>query len=133
MTSRTRLALMSGDIGGLETMGVSAIGDPGLFGLLKRVGGAIVRRGRGAIVAHPQATRAAKVAVAAAAGAAIERLGRRGKAKPTAAECPFHRKRRGRGITARELRGFNKVARLLARVGMVPRRLGGRARVHHKT
>ena len=30
-------------------------------------------------------------------------------------------RRRGRGITANELRGFNKVANLLRRVGMVPK------------
>jgi hypothetical protein len=36
------------------------------------------------------------------------------------------RRRRGRGITSRELRGFRKVSNLLARVGMVPKRLGRR-------
>jgi len=36
------------------------------------------------------------------------------------------RARRGRGITSRELRGFRKVTNLLARVGMVPKKLGRR-------
>lgn len=35
------------------------------------------------------------------------------------------RRRRGRGISARELRGFNKVARLLSKFGMVPRKMKG--------
>src|SRR5574337_609317 len=39
------------------------------------------------------------------------------------------RRRRGRGITSRELRGFRKVTRLLSTVGMVPRRLGRRKAV----
>jgi len=34
------------------------------------------------------------------------------------------RRRRGRGITARELRGFRKVTNLLRSVGMHPRGLG---------
>lgn len=42
--------------------------------------------------------------------------------------------RRSRGITGRELRGFNKVARLLAKFGMVPKKLGRRgARVTRRT
>jgi hypothetical protein len=35
---------------------------------------------------------------------------------------------RGRGITARELRGFRKVTRLLRTVGMRPKGLGGHRR-----
>jgi len=41
-----------------------------------------------------------------------------GKSSPA---FPRGRGRRGRGITANELRGFNKVANLLRRVGMVPK------------
>lgn len=37
----------------------------------------------------------------------------------------FGPRRKGRGITATELRGFNKVAGLLHRVGMVPRKTRG--------
>lgn len=39
---------------------------------------------------------------------------------------PGQRRRRGRGITAVELRGFNKVNRLLHRVGMRPK-------AHHRS
>lgn len=46
---------------------------------------------------------------------------------------PMRGRRRGRGITGAQLRGFNKVSRLLARVGMVPKRLGRRgARLREK-
>jgi hypothetical protein len=38
------------------------------------------------------------------------------------------RHRRARGITARELRGFRKVTRLLRTVGMRPKGLGGSRR-----
>lgn len=38
--------------------------------------------------------------------------------------APGARRHRGRGITARELRGFRKVTNLLRRVGMHPRGLG---------
>lgn len=41
----------------------------------------------------------------------------------------FGKRRRRRGITATELRGFKKVTGLLHRVGMTPRGLG---RVHHR-
>lgn len=58
----------------------------------------------------------------AAIGAVGRRLPRGMKRRP-----------RGRGISSRELRGFRKVTNLLARFGMVPKRLGRRgARVHHK-
>jgi hypothetical protein len=36
------------------------------------------------------------------------------------------RRRRGRGITGAQLRGFNRVAGLLAKFGMVPKKLGRR-------
>lgn len=35
------------------------------------------------------------------------------------------RRRRAKGITGAELRGFNKTCRLLSKVGMVPRKLKG--------
>ena len=40
--------------------------------------------------------------------------------------------RRGRGISKTELRGFNKVSRMLARFGMVPRKMRG-AKIHRTT
>jgi len=43
------------------------------------------------------------------------------------------RRRRGRGISATELRGFRKVARLLRMVGMRPRGLGPTRHRHRVT
>lgn len=34
-------------------------------------------------------------------------------------------RRRGRGITATEMRGFNKISRMLGRWGMAPRKMRG--------
>lgn len=56
-------------------------------------------------------------------------LGRLASSALRARPRGFRRGGRGRGITSRELRGFNKVVGLLKRVGMVPRRLGGHARI----
>lgn len=42
------------------------------------------------------------------------------------------RRGRSRGITGTELRGFNRVSRLLGKFGMVPRKLKG-ARLRRKT
>lgn len=44
---------------------------------------------------------------------------------PSGAAGGRRRRSRGRGITSRELRGFNKVAGLLAKFGMVPRKMKG--------
>jgi len=64
---------------------------------------------------------AAGAAIAGTAGAIGGRLMAPGFAAP---------RRRGRGITARELRGFRKVARLLHSMGMVPRRFSrGRKKI----
>lgn len=42
------------------------------------------------------------------------------------------RRRRAKGITGAELRGFNKTCRLLSKVGMVPRKLKGARAVGRK-
>ena len=42
--------------------------------------------------------------------------------------APGYRRRRGRGITATELRGYRKVANLLHKVGMRPKATGRRSR-----
>jgi len=42
------------------------------------------------------------------------------------------RRRRAKGITGAELRGFNKTCRLLSKVGMVPRKLKGARTVGRK-
>jgi len=51
----------------------------------------------------------------ARAGAGMLRGGKRGRM----------RRRRSKGITGTELRGFNRVSRLLGKFGMVPRKLRG--------
>lgn len=91
--------------------------------------------GKGLGIIKPAATKAAQVAVqaagtpagkaaiaAGAAGAAGALLARGGGGGAAAGGY----RRRGRGITARELRGYRKVARLLHQEGMVSRRARGR-------
>ena len=116
------------------------VGDP-FFGIIGRtlargvrgIAG-LVRRRPGAIAAATGATaaiipaagrvlarRGVQIAGAAAGGAALGGLlGGRG-------EMGF-RRRRAKGITSRELRGFRKVTNLLRKVGMVPKGLGRRSR-----
>lgn len=104
----------------------------GIFSFLAPVAKFI---GKGLGIIKPAATKAAQVAVAAAqspagkaaitagaAGAAGALLARGGGGGGYAAGY----RRRGRGITARELRGYRKVARLLHQEGMVSRRARGR-------
>ena len=55
-----------------------------------------------------------RAAIGGLAGAAGYFLGRDGKQ---------HRRRHAKGITGSQLKGFNKVCRLLNKVGMVPRSL----------
>lgn len=61
-------------------------------------------------------------------GGGFQRLARRGGGPAAAAGFGF-RRRRGRGITSANLRGFNKVLNLLKRVGMVPKKLHLRRRL----
>lgn len=73
------------------------------------------------IVQHRARARSRSGRFISAAGRAVRGLRRGRPGMP-------HR-RRGRGITARELRGFRKVVNLLHKVGMQPKRLG---RVHRR-
>ncbi len=86
-------------------LGARAIGIagriPGVSGLARRAGGAALRRLGGA-------------------AAVVGRPGRMTAAERRAAGLPV---RRRRGITASELRGFKKLARLLSSFGMRPRGL----------
>lgn len=76
-------------------------------------------------------SKAGKVAAGAIAGGAGWNIGGKlvGGGKQ-AAPVMFGARRKGRGITATELRGFNKVASLLHRVGMVPRKTRGYKKCH---
>jgi hypothetical protein len=101
----------------------------GLFGSVIGAVGKFIGKGLGII--KPAA---AKVAAAAktpvgqavlytgAAGAASALLSRGGGG----ASGSYGYRRRGRGITARELRGYRKVASLLHKEGMVSKRARGR-------
>lgn len=103
----------------------------GLFSFLAPVAKFI---GKGLGIIKPAATKAAQVvakagkspigqaALYAGAGAATSALlGGGGGASGS-----FGYRRRSKGITARELRGYRKVARLLHQEGMVSRRARGR-------
>jgi len=142
MPTRTAMVLASN--------GASSAGDPflgtlirGGFAIAKGIGrifkkkvAAIATQGPGALVRR-QGARAAffgatarKVGAAAGLGAAFE-VGSRIVGFDQAGQPIFGKKRRRRGITATELRGFRKVTSLLHRVGMTPRGLKGRIHHHH--
>lgn len=125
MASRTALVMANqGDpfihgriIGGLAKLGKKIFGFgkkklAPVIGAAGQFGGSKTRRVLGG------------VAAAGAAGAAFAG----GEALFDAAGNPVgvKRRRRARGITATELRGFKKVTNLLGRVGMVPRKTGTR-------
>lgn len=145
MPSRTAMVLAQN--------GLSSAGDPflgslirGGFAIAKGIGrlfkkkvGAIATRGPTAIAVRGRlpgiATRAApilkRVGAAAGLGAAFE-IGSRIVGFDEAGQPVFGKRRRRRGITATELRGFRKVTSLLHRVGMTPRGLGRvRHHAHH--
>lgn len=104
----------------------------GLFSFLAPVAKFI---GKGLGVIKPAVTKAAQVAATAAkspvgqaalyagAGAATSALLSGGGSGASGGWAP---RRRSKGITARELRGYRKVARLLHQEGMVSRRARGR-------
>lgn len=69
---------------------------------------------------------AATAILGAAAGAGTAALFEGGGKKGGGASGGWGYRRRGRGITARELRGYRKVARLLHKEGMVSKRARGR-------
>jgi len=107
-----------GAAGGLPIL--AALG--GLIPKVIKVGGKLLGIGKKA-AAIPAVQQTAK-AVAAGAGyaAAAKMLGGGGGGGATGS---YGYRRKARGITATELRGFNKVAGLLHRVGMVPRKTRG--------
>lgn len=143
MPSRTAMVLARN--------GVSSAGDPFLGALVRgafAIGKGVVRlfkkkvtsiatRGpaaiatRGTLTGRLGALRPLGVGAAKAAGlgAAFE-VGSRIIGFNEDGTPIFGRKRRRRGITATELRGFRKITSLLHRVGMTPRGLG-RVRHHH--
>jgi len=138
MPTRTAMVLASN--------GASSAGDPflgtlirGGFAIAKGIGrifkkkptGAkiILQRGAGALAKRTAVGQIArKVGAAAGLGAAFE-VGSRVIGFDAEGQPILGKKRRRRGITATELRGFRKVTSLLHRVGMTPR--GLRGRVHH--
>lgn len=115
------------------------------FGLVKGAAkgiGALIKRKAGPAILPPGASKTSQV------GALIEAAKRGGKvlaagagfgvgaeAASAAARAVGMQgavampRRRGRGVTATELRGFKKVTRLLSRVGMVPKGLRRTKRV----
>ena len=108
---------------------------PAAGGLFSFLAPAIKFIGKGLGIIKPAATTAlstvAKVAktpvgqaaILAGGTAAASALLSRGGGGASGGYAP---RRRGRGITARELRGYRKVARLLHQEGMVSRRARGR-------
>lgn len=142
MPSRTSMVLAQN--------GLSSAGDPFLGALVRgafaigkgvvklfrkpKISGALVSRAPAAVTRftgrlgalRPLAVGAAK---AAGLGAAFE-VGSRIIGFNQDGTPIFGKRRRRRGITATELRGFRKVTSLLHRVGMTPRGLG-RVRHHH--
>lgn len=108
---------------------------PAAGGLFSSVIGAVGKFiGKGLGIIKPAATKAAQVAATAAkspVGQAALIAGTAAGASALfkgggGASGSFGTRRRGRGITARELRGYHKVARLLHREGMVSRKARGR-------
>jgi len=117
MSKMAYLKATRGAAGGLPIL--AALG--GLIPKVIKVGGKLLGIGKKA-AAIPAVQQTAK-AVAAGAGyaAAAKMLGGGG----SGASGAYGYRRKARGITATELRGFNKVAGLLHRVGMVPRKTRG--------
>lgn len=103
----------------------------GIFGTIIGAVGKFIGKGLGIIkpaaakVAQAAATPTGKAAIsAAAAGAAGALLAGGGGSHGASGSFATHR--HSRGITARELRGYRKVARLLHKEGMVSKRARGR-------
>jgi len=108
----------------------AAAGDPWLGGVLKgaislfkKKAPAIIAKG-GQLIKSPVGRQVATAAAAGAGWAAGERI--LGGGGGRGASGGWGAPRRAKGITARELRGYRKVANLLHREGMVSRRARGR-------
>lgn len=139
MPSRTAMVLAQNGISsagdpflGALVRGAFAIGK-GVVKLFRKKVTAVATRVPTAIARRIPAGAVGRVArgaaVAAGAGAAFE-VGARIVGFDEAGQPIFAKRRRRRGITATELRGFRKITGLLHRVGMTPRGLG-RIRHHH--
>lgn len=103
----------------------------GIFGTIIGAVGKFIGKGLGIIkpaaakVAAAAATPTGKaVLTAATAGGAAALLS--GSKAPGGATGYYGTRRRSRGITARELRGYRKVANLIHKEGMVSKRARGR-------
>lgn len=96
-----------------------------LIGLGKSLVGRFTKSKVGTAAGKVLASRTGRVAAGVGAGAVVAggaaALGRRGAAGAVGT-CPGHH-RHSRGITATQLKGFNRVTSLLRRVGMVPKGL----------
>lgn len=119
------IPLVAGGAGG----GVRALGTPALGAVTRGVGRLLGRgarrRARGMVRGAPVRPGLLETGLGLVTGRPV-----RGRA----ALMPGMRRRRRRGISATELRGFKKVAMLLADFGMRPRGLaGGRAMRRRRT
>lgn len=119
MSKLAYLKATRGAAGGLPLLAAGAkIAKPAIKFLGKLFG---IGKKAAAIPAVQQTAKA--VAAGAGYAAAAKMLGGGGGGAGASGAYGFRRK--SRGITATELRGFNKVAGLLHRVGMVPRKTRG--------
>jgi hypothetical protein len=107
--------MAGGLIGNILKGGAKLIG-----GLFKKKGVQTVVTAAGKAIKNPVVQTGLMVAGTEAASALMSGAGGRG------ASGGWSPSRRGRGITARELRGYRKVARLLHKEGMVSKRARGR-------
>lgn len=104
-------------LGALIGKGIKALG-----GLFKKKGVAQVLSTAGKVAKSP----VGQAAIYTGTGMAAAKLMEGGGGGGRGASGYFGGRRRGRGITARELRGYRKVANLIHKEGMVSRRARGR-------
>lgn len=124
MSKMAYLKATRGQAGGLPLIGALAK----LLPKVVKVGGKLLGVGK-KVAATPGVKDLAKVAAGGAGYAAAAKLMQGGGGGGASGSFGFRRK--SRGITATELRGFNKVAGLLHRVGMVPRKTRGYRKHSH--
>lgn len=123
MSKLAYLKATRGQAGGLPIIGAIAAAIPKVI----KVGGKLLGLGKKAAAIPAVRTAAGAVATGAGYAAATKLLAGGGGG----ASGGFGYRRKARGITATELRGFNKVAGLLHRVGMVPRKTRGYKKHSH--
>lgn len=102
-------------------------GDPGFLDIIKKgaslVSGIVKKGGKNV---KQLVQKAGSMVGSADVNAILGQLGLTPNGGGAAASGGMGRRRRSRGITARELRGYRKVANLLHREGMVSRKSRGR-------